>query len=270
MIGPFPRTKKGHIGLLVVLDHFSKFVFLKPLKKFITKDITNFLQNEIFCCFGVPESLVSDNGSQFRSNDFRKFLEGYGIKHILSAVYSPQINASERVNRCINEALRCFIRKDQRDWDLYTDSINCALRNSIHQSIGKTPYQVVFGQTMITHGSDYKILGKLNMLADSDAVLERQDNFVSIRDKIRENLRKAFNKNARLYNLRSRTKDFEIGQQVTRRNFTQSTKAKNFISKLAPIGIKATVIRRKGTVNYELKDIETGKIGTFHAKDIWA
>lgn len=269
LIGPFPRSKKGHIGLLIVLDHFSKFTFLKPLKKFVSKEIINYLQNEIFCCYGVPETLVSDNGSQFRSKDFEKFLTKYGVHHILTAVYSPQANASERVNRCINEALRSYIRNDQREWDRYTDSINCSLRNSIHQSIGRTPYQVVFGQTMVTHGKDYKLLRKLNILADSDSVIERQDEFTIIRDKIKHFIKKAYDKNARIYNLRSRFKDFNIGQHVIRRNFTQSSKINNFNSKLAPVGIEAKVLRKIGRTNYELQDLNSDNIGVYHAKDIW-
>lgn len=155
LIGPFPRTRDGNIGILIVLDHFSKFTFLKVLKKFDSKLIIKYLETEIFNCFGVPETLVSDNGTQFRCKEFESFLKRYGTEHIFTAVYSPQANASERVNRSINEALRSYIRKDQREWDKYIPSINCSLRNSVHQTIERTPYQIVFGQTMVTHGLDF-------------------------------------------------------------------------------------------------------------------
>lgn len=269
MIGPFPRSKKGHIGILIILDHFSKFTFLKPLRKFISKDIINYLSTEIFPCYGVPEVLVSDNGPQFKCNDFKSFLAKFGVKHMLTAVYSPQANASERVNRCINEALRCYIRRDQRDWDCYTHKINCSLRNSIHQTIGRSPYQVVFGQTMITHGQDYKLLEKLKLLEDADVRIERQDQFAIIRDEICKLMRKAYDKNVRTYNLRSCKKDFTIGQTVIRRNFVQSSKIHNFNSKLAPIGIKARVLRKVGHTSYELQDLDSNSIGVYHGKDIW-
>jgi len=63
-IGPFPRSKSGNIGILIILDHFSKFTFLKAVKKFNTKVIISILRDEIFSCFGVPETVVSDNGTQ--------------------------------------------------------------------------------------------------------------------------------------------------------------------------------------------------------------
>lgn len=269
LIGPLPRTRAGHIGILIVLDHFSKFTYLKPLRRFVSKEIINYLRAEIFNCYGVPESVVTDNGSQFRSKDFERFLEGYGIRHILTAVYSPQANASERVNRSINEALRSYVRKDQRDWDIYLDSVNCALRNSIHQSIGRTPYQILFGQSMMSHGKDYALLKRLGMLNETDTQMERTDELVLLRDGIRQMVRKAYEKNARIYNLRSREKDYSVGQEVIRRNFAQSSKISNFNSKLAPVGVRAKVLRKIGQVNYELLDLDNDVRGIYHAKDIW-
>lgn len=60
--------------------------------------VIKYLENELFHTFGVPETIVSDNGSQFRSQQFNKLLDRYGIKHIYTAVHAPQANASERVN----------------------------------------------------------------------------------------------------------------------------------------------------------------------------
>ena len=85
------------IGLLIVLDHLTKFHWLCPLRKFTSSLIQNFLEKQIFHLYGVPETIVSDNGSQFRSNDLNAFLTTYGITHTYTAYYSPQANASERV-----------------------------------------------------------------------------------------------------------------------------------------------------------------------------
>lgn len=269
LIGPLPRTKSGNIGILIILDHFSKFVFLKPLKKLISKPILEYLRNDVFSCFGVPEVVLTDNGSQFKSKDFESFLGKHGVKHVFTALYSPQANASERVNRVVNEALRSYIRHDQREWDVYLSSINCAIRNSVHQSMGRTPYQIVFGQNMLTHGGDYNILRRLKLLSESDIKLERQDEFSLLRASIQENVKKAYEKNERIYNLRSRLKCFEVGQNVIRRNFIQSSKIAYVNAKLAPVGVRAKVIKRIGQVYYELQDLETGSKGVYHAKDIW-
>lgn len=89
LLGPYPRSKQGHIGLLIVLDHFSKFHWLWSLRKFTAKAIMELVQNQIFFAYGVPELLISDNGSQFKAHVFNAFLTAFGVKHQYTAVYSP-------------------------------------------------------------------------------------------------------------------------------------------------------------------------------------
>jgi len=257
------------VGILIILDHYSKFTFLKPLRSFLTKHILTYLKENIFDCFGVPEVIITDNGSQFRSKDFQSFLEKFGVQHTLTAVYSPQSNASERVNRCINEALRSYLRKGQRDWDEYISSINCSLRNSLHTTIGKSPYQIVFGQNMICHGKDYQLLRNLNLLTEATAELNRTDQFALLRKSIQSKIEAAYKKNTRTYNLRSRPRSYEIGDEVIRRNFAQSNMATHFNAKLAPVGIRARVKAKKGQSLYVLEDMQGKEMGTYHAKDIW-
>lgn len=126
ILGPYPRSKTGYIGLLIVLDHFTKFHWVCPLRKFTSSVIQVFLENQIFHIYGVPETIVSDNGSQFKSNDFNAFLTAYGISHTYTAYYSPQSNASERVNRSLIAGIRAYLKKDHTVWDEHISSISCA------------------------------------------------------------------------------------------------------------------------------------------------
>lgn len=268
IIGPLPRTKNGNIGIFIILDHFSKYTILKPLKKLVTRPIVTYVR-DVFNSYGVPEIVVTDNGTQFRSKEFVAFLEEFGVKHQFTAVHSPQSNASERVNRSINEALRSYVRSDQRQWDEYLEAIDCAIKSSVHQTTGKTPYELVFGQQMIRHGKDYQLLRNLDLLTESDAITERQDHFTILRDSIGKRIKEAYERNMNTYNLRSRSREFDIGQEVVRRNFVQSSRFGKFNAKLAPVGVKAIVRRRVGNVNYELEDISGGHVAVYHIKDIW-
>lgn len=90
-----------------------------------------------------------------------------------------------------------------------------------------------------------------------------------MRSSIQERLERAHDKCKKNYNLRSRTRLLDIGQIVFWRNFIQSSLADKFNAKLAPTGVRATVIRKIGNVNYELRDCESGKLGVKHIKDIW-
>lgn len=106
LLGPYPRSKVGNVFLLIVLDQFSKFVLLKPLRKADTSSIVKFIESDVFHTFGVPESILTDNGKQFLSKDFQAFLKKNRVAHITTATHSPQVNASERVNRSILAAIR--------------------------------------------------------------------------------------------------------------------------------------------------------------------
>jgi len=79
LLGPYPRSKEGNIGVLIIVDHLSKFHFLQPLKKFISDKICDYLLRYVFYTFGVPESILTDNGSQFKSGQFEAFLTRFGI-----------------------------------------------------------------------------------------------------------------------------------------------------------------------------------------------
>jgi len=110
LFGPYPRSKRGHIGLLIVLDHMSKFHRLCPLKKCTANLIQDFLCRDIFPCYGVPEVIVSDNGLQFKCSEFNAFLTRLGIRHVYTALYKPQSNASERVNRSLIAGIRAYLK----------------------------------------------------------------------------------------------------------------------------------------------------------------
>lgn len=267
-LGPYPRSKNGHIGLFIVLDHMTKFVWLCPLRKFSSSSVQKFLLEHIFHIYGVPEYLVSDNGSQFRANDFNAFLTSLGVRHVYTALYSPQSNASERVNRSIISAIRSYLKQDHRQWDENISAISCALRNSVHQAIKHSPYFATFGFNMITHGDSYQLLRNVQLLDEPMVQLRREDQLTLIRKELRRNISQAYDTNRRQYNLRSRPISYTVGQAVFRRNFAQSNAARSFNAKLSPLFVKATVQSKVGNNYYILKDVEGTSTGTYHAKDM--
>lgn len=97
---------------------------------------------EIFHKFGVPEIIHSDNGHRFVTKTFKELIDNYNITHIKTAYYSPKSNASERVNQT---AIRTYLEEDHRDWDMYLNEIECALRKSVHTATGVTPFLPYLG-----------------------------------------------------------------------------------------------------------------------------
>ena len=270
LLGPYPRSKKGNTHLLIVLDQFSKFVFLKTLRVARSGTIVEFLRSDVFNVYGVPESIFSDNGAQFTSKEFADCLTSYGINQIFTASHSPQANASERVNRSILAAIRTYIDDDQRTWDENISSIASALRNSIHSSVKFTPHYIVFGSHKIEHASAYALLRRLGSLSEPDIeVVPKSDLRQLVGFDVLKNLKNAHDRVEKTYNLRSRPVEFSPGQEVYRRNFAQSDFSNNYNAKLGKKFIKCRILRKLGTALYELVDMNGKKLPyTYHAKDI--
>lgn len=269
LLGPYPRSKSGKTTIIIVVDQLTKFVVLKTINKAVASKIVEFLKNDIFLVYGVPEIIHSDNGVQFVGKEFQALLKEFGVKHMRTAIYSPQSNASERVNRSILAAIRAYLQGNHKEWDILLPEISCALRSANHDSTGHSPYYAVFGYNKIDHGDAYKLLRKINSVGESDLeILSTSDRLRLVHDQIRSNLSKAFKKNEHTYNLRSREIVFEPGQKVFVRTHPISDASKNFSAKLAPKFIKAFILSRQGNVNYIVGDENGNVMGTYHAKDI--
>jgi len=222
----------------------------------------------VFHVFGVPEVIFSDNGVQFKSTAFKTFLETYGVTHNFTAVYAPQANASERVNRSVLAAIRTYIHPSQKDWDANLSSINCALRSAFHSALRASPFFTVFGQNMLLNGRSYQLLRNLNLLEDPDANMRQSEKLELFRARVEKHLDRAYERGRKTYNLRTRPRQFEEDQIVFYRNFALSSAEKHFSSKLAPKFLKAKVRKRLGNSLYELISLDGKRLGTFHAKDI--
>jgi hypothetical protein len=67
---PIVRSRRGNIAVLVVLDGFSKFVCLYPVRRISSEVVTTCLVERFTPFFGVPQSIVSDNAAVFKSRSF--------------------------------------------------------------------------------------------------------------------------------------------------------------------------------------------------------
>ena len=83
---------EGHVGLIVMIDHFSKFAQAIPLQEFTAASAADAICNSWICNFGIPDRILSDQGSQFDSALFKEFLEVFGIQKSHSTAYHPPTN----------------------------------------------------------------------------------------------------------------------------------------------------------------------------------
>lgn len=180
-LGPFVRSKRGYSYLLVVVDSFTKFVFIKPVRNTNTQNVIRTL-DDIFYTFRMPDRLISDRGSCFTSNLFKRYCYDKGIKHILNAVASPKSNGQvERYNRTILNSLKALnLRHDERDWDNQLGKIQWGLNNTVQKTTGRRPSEVMFGTSM-----NSEINPNLNEIAD---VTRENIDVTTIRNQVKDRI----------------------------------------------------------------------------------
>ena len=79
IVGPFKRAPGGFTHIFVAVDKFSKWIEAEAVTSTTTAHAIKFLQS-IFVRFGVPYSIITDNGPQFTSELFKDYAESLGIK----------------------------------------------------------------------------------------------------------------------------------------------------------------------------------------------
>lgn len=70
------------------------------------------MDEEVVYTFGVPETIHSYNGKYFIAKRFREVIQEFHIRHVRTAVYSPQSNGAERVNQLVLYAIRAYMDQD--------------------------------------------------------------------------------------------------------------------------------------------------------------
>ena len=96
--GPLTKTKYGYEYIVVMMDTFTKYAKLYPLKRATTEASIRSLES-FTASIGKPERILADRGTQFTSKKWTEALKGMNIRLVLTSVRHPQANMVERVNR---------------------------------------------------------------------------------------------------------------------------------------------------------------------------
>jgi transposase InsO family protein len=91
MIGPFKKAQGGYTHVLVAIDKFTKWIEYKPIASLTSAKAVEFIQDIIFR-FGVPNSIITNLGSNFTSSEFFDFCEQRSIQIKYSSVAHPRAN----------------------------------------------------------------------------------------------------------------------------------------------------------------------------------
>jgi transposase InsO family protein len=89
---------RGHVYMLVAVDKFTKWVEAAPVTTQDSTAAISFIKSIVFC-FEVPYSIITNNGTNFTSKEFKSYCEGLGIKLKFASVAHPKTNGQvEKAN----------------------------------------------------------------------------------------------------------------------------------------------------------------------------
>ncbi|KII60697.1 Retrovirus-related Pol polyprotein [Thelohanellus kitauei] len=219
-VGPLPTTKNGNRYILVMTDHFSRWVEAVALPDQTAESTSKAVLSNIVCRYGVPEGIHSDKGTQFESAVFSKLCNYLKINKTRTTSYHPMGNGMvERTNRTLKEMLRSYVSEFQHTWDVYLDLCLMSLRTTENASTKFSPSAVVFGRELKTTVEINKDTQNALIDLPSDKYIKNIfENQRKIHQIIKRNSDKSRLSQKHYYDSSSQANEFTIGEKVYIKN----------------------------------------------------
>ena len=145
----FPASSRGHRYILTVVDFATRYPEAVALKNISTTAVAEALVS-IFARVGIPEEILSDQGTQFTSDLMKEVGRLLSVKQLTTTPYHPQCNGLvERFNGTLKTMLRRMCTERPKDWDRYIDALLFAYREAPQESLGFAPFELLYGRSVI-------------------------------------------------------------------------------------------------------------------------
>lgn len=148
----YARQNRGYKYILVIIDIFTKFIYIHPLRNKTQFEVAQVLK-KIFLSGDIPDKLHSDNGTEFKGrggfqNHVERLCIEYKVKQIFGDAYSPQTQGFvENKNKQIKTLLNYFrINNKSMNYVDILDEVAYTINNSKHAVTGYTPMQLHKGR----------------------------------------------------------------------------------------------------------------------------
>ncbi|XP_063915497.1 uncharacterized protein K02A2.6-like [Zophobas morio] len=215
---------------LVVIDSHSKWLEVKTMNNSNASAVINYL-TYLFSIFGLPDTVVSDNGQPFSSNEFSKFLQNNGIIQLFSPPYHPASNgaAESSVKTVKRRIIKAHLEKENIGQALL--HFLFSYRNVPHSTTGVSPAEIMFGR---------HLKSRLSLLRPSQVNINNRQT------------------QRQIDNYKGVNRTFEIGDKVLVKDYAVPAK---------PTWSPGIIRQKSGNVICEV-EVEQGKIVKRHSNQI--
>ena len=152
-IGVLPEVNDGYKYITTYYDRFSGYTVSVPAKSIDAFTTTINFVNHWVCKYGIPNKILTDLGSDFRSEIMQHLCDVLKTKHKFTTAYHASTNgAVERFNRTLKQALRCLSYEKRLDfahgdgWNHYISYINSVHNNRVSRRSRLSPNEIMLGR----------------------------------------------------------------------------------------------------------------------------
>lgn len=141
--GPGPATY-NHV--LVVVDRLTKMRHYIPMESMTADEMARAFISRVYCLHGLPDTIISDRGSQFVSVFWKALSDALGVALKPSSGHHPETNGqTERINAELKQFLRLYINWSQDDWVDWLPLAEFAGNNAVSETTGVSPFYANYG-----------------------------------------------------------------------------------------------------------------------------
>ena len=149
-ITEMPVSSKGHRYCLTVVDLFTRYVNLYPMKDQTAISVAKCLFEQYITEHGCPQKFHSDRGAVFDSHVFKYLCAHMEIETSMTSSYHPQGNSVvERYHRVLKTQLAKRLQGFGSEWDTILLQVQFSHNSTIHSSTGYSPFYLMHGREPI-------------------------------------------------------------------------------------------------------------------------
>ena len=149
IVGPIaPPSEAGHRYILTLVDYATRYPEAVPLKKITTEAVAEVLLN-IYSRVGIPEEVLTDQGTQFMSECMQEVSRLLSIICLTSMPYHPICNGLvERWNGTLKSMLKRLCQDQPKQWHRLINPVLFAYREVPQELTGFSPFQLLYGRSV--------------------------------------------------------------------------------------------------------------------------
>lgn len=149
LVGPLEADSEENQYILTLQCELTKFVEAYPLKNKEAYTVAKSFVDNFILRYGIPNAIVSDQGTEFMASIFKEVCELLGITKLNSTAYHHEtLGSLENSHKNLGAYLRIQVANHTNSWSSWVPYWCFAYNTTVHTETKYTPYELIFGQTV--------------------------------------------------------------------------------------------------------------------------